>query len=142
MLNSLNHDVIGSEHIEMHSWVDHWMWSFVLMVLMMHFVHMFEVCNTTVWTLMWKIIILVCITSFGNTTHSSNYKMRILSSPRSGIAVIYLTIYAKSSFMQKIIFLCKFELFSIFLRLISRFNFMFNLGFVSFQPQCLRHCWL
>jgi hypothetical protein len=33
--------------------------------------------------------------------------------------------------MQKIIFLCKFELFSHFLGLINRFNFIFNLGFVS-----------
>lgn len=74
------------------------------------------------------------LTSLGNTTHSSNYKIKILSSPRSGIAIICLTIYVKSSFMQKIIFLCKFELFSHFLGPISRFSFIFNQGFVSFQP--------
>lgn len=34
-LNSLNHDVMGSENVEVHNWVEHWMWSCVLMVLMM-----------------------------------------------------------------------------------------------------------
>jgi len=65
-------------------------------------------------------------TSFGSTTHSSNYKIKILASPGSGIAMIYLTIYVKSSVVQKIIFLRKFELFLHFLWLISSFNFVFN----------------
>jgi hypothetical protein len=83
------------------------------------------------------------LTLLGNTTHSSNYNIKILSSPGSGIAIICLTIYVKSSFMQKIIFLCKFESFSHFFGPTSRFSFIFNRGFESFQPQCsLIHCWL